>query len=149
MADLFFCAACLVDKPLSEQSSDPRYCLGCHEYMKKELANLQNSTDSLLNEDITLRKAGTKMKMGKDAQGILSQPRNAVQGFSKRKGRRSKLLPMELIKQLTIEGSSSRDIVKRLKERGIEISYRTVQRCFMFVAVKLRRVNEKNDRDYV
>jgi len=32
----FFCHACIVDKPASEQSPDPRYCQGCYEFLCHE-----------------------------------------------------------------------------------------------------------------
>lgn len=36
----FFCAACLVGKPVTEQSPDSRYCEGCYDLLKKEAALL-------------------------------------------------------------------------------------------------------------
>ena len=32
----FFCQGCLVGKPLDDQSSDPRYCLSCYEFLLDE-----------------------------------------------------------------------------------------------------------------
>lgn len=32
----FFCKACCVGKPTTEQSPDPRYCQGCYDYLLKE-----------------------------------------------------------------------------------------------------------------
>ena len=33
----FFCEACLVGRPLDDQSPDPRYCLGCFDFLLKEV----------------------------------------------------------------------------------------------------------------
>ena len=32
----FFCEACVVGKPVVEQSPDPRYCQGCYDFLKAE-----------------------------------------------------------------------------------------------------------------
>jgi len=32
----FFCIGCLIGKPASEQSSNPRYCQSCREFLLKE-----------------------------------------------------------------------------------------------------------------
>lgn len=32
----FFCEACLIAKPIEEQSPDPRYCQGCHLFLLNE-----------------------------------------------------------------------------------------------------------------
>lgn len=29
----FFCQACVVDRPIDDQSSDPRYCQSCYDYL--------------------------------------------------------------------------------------------------------------------
>jgi len=39
----FFCSACLVGKPLDDQSADPRYCLGCHEFLSDEARMLSGT----------------------------------------------------------------------------------------------------------
>lgn len=39
----FFCQACLVGKPLDDRSADPRYCLGCYEFLRDE-AKLERRT---------------------------------------------------------------------------------------------------------
>lgn len=39
----FFCQACLVGKPLDDRSTDPRYCLGCYEFLRAE-AKLERQT---------------------------------------------------------------------------------------------------------
>jgi hypothetical protein len=36
IASGFFCEACLVGKPVGEQSPDSRYCKGCYEFLVKE-----------------------------------------------------------------------------------------------------------------
>jgi len=33
---LFFCRACLMDRPIAEASSDSRYCQGCFGFLQKE-----------------------------------------------------------------------------------------------------------------
>ena len=33
----FFCKACLIDKPLDDQSTDPRYCQFCFEFLLEEV----------------------------------------------------------------------------------------------------------------
>jgi hypothetical protein len=32
----FFCHACVMDKPATEASPDPRYCQGCYDFLLKE-----------------------------------------------------------------------------------------------------------------
>jgi hypothetical protein len=44
MLNQFFCKACLVDKPLTEQSRDPRYCLDCFGFLVEEAARLANGS---------------------------------------------------------------------------------------------------------
>jgi len=39
----FFCHACVVGKPASEQSPDPRYCQNCYEFLLKEVELLPAS----------------------------------------------------------------------------------------------------------
>ena len=41
----FFCQACVVSKPASELSADPRYCLGCYEVLNHEPQTPENATE--------------------------------------------------------------------------------------------------------
>ena len=34
--EVFFCHACLLDKPATEASPDPRYCQGCYDFLLQE-----------------------------------------------------------------------------------------------------------------
>jgi hypothetical protein len=52
-----------------------------------------------------------------------------------RRGPKSKLLSMDLIKQLVSEGQGSKMIAKRLTSDGISVSYKTIQRLLNKVTV--------------
>ena len=138
----FFCEACLVGKPVAEQSSDPRYCQGCYAFLLNEaeilpLAKRPAWLPKCPNAPQTLEKPiqgaeGHTLIMSPinapEIEVDIIQPRVASKPIPKR-GPKHKALPLELIKQWSGEGMGSKAITSRLNnELGIIVSYKTIQR---------------------
>ena len=136
----FFCHACLVGKPASDQSTDPRYCQDCAGFLLAEA------------EDLPANKRGRWMprspKKGKEKlspvsiqQGINMAtvndkktevaiiPPQTSEVTRGRRGPKQKDLPVDVITRLANEGMGYKRIAARLKvEYGIDIGFRTVAR---------------------
>lgn len=139
--DIFYCQACLMDKPASEASPDPRYCLSCYDFLLQEAEMLPSRTrpawiplkgkighqkTALVSRDSSVNMSTVNNK--KSAVDII-QPSVAKVTRGKR-GPKQKALPQELIKQWTGEGMGSKAIASRLnRELGIKVSYKTIQRA--------------------
>lgn len=138
-----WCEACIVGKKQREMSLDPRYCQGCYE---------------LLVADAELQKGGTRRPswIPRPSLGVTilggekpkhsledTHKENAIKSTSNEKharvdkirpsplkrGRKQRKLPEELIRQLhDNEGLGSKAIATKLKEQGITVSYKTIQR---------------------
>ena len=141
----FFCHACLVDKLLSEQSADPRYCWECCDFLLKE-------AEVLLERGLTRRPDWIpqpqikEVEREKGKQVVGDMPRimstlasqksevdiihpSPVSRASSKRGPKHKALPQELIKQWAGKGMGSKAIASKLKnEPGIKVSYKTIQR---------------------
>ncbi len=147
----FYCYGHLGARPNEEQSEDPRYCRDCCEFLSQE-AKLSHS-----KADWVPKVARGKASVGKDQeapqvdhvppvkgdtistqpstppakrQRIMSTP-EAPQpsAVKKRRGPKQKDLPVEEIKRLEEEeGLGSKRIEALLKEQGIDVSYKTIQR---------------------
>jgi len=135
----FFCEACLVGKPASKASPDPRYCQGCYEFLLKEAEMLPgNKRPKWIPKP---QKAPKKQyQVSQHGDGIMStvegkkievdiiNPPDAIRTSTKR-GPKHRQLPEDLIRQLASEGMGSKVIAARLKaEHGIIVSYKTIQR---------------------
>jgi len=143
----FFCHACVVDKPVSEQSPDSRYCQGCYDFLLKEAEILspgkhpkwvpraQSKKDSTgknsgqkviqVSQDVVLNMSTLN---GKKSEVDIIQPPVAKVTRGKR-GPKHKALPQELIVQWAGAGMGSKAITSKLKsELGIKVSYKTIQR---------------------
>ncbi len=138
----FFCHACLVDKPASEASPDPRYCQGCYDVLIREAESLpllqcpkwipKQQIDEMTGEkaipvpqDVVLIMSTLNGK--KSEVDIIHSPVGKV--THGKRGPKKNALPRELIKQWAGEGMGSKSIATRLKgELGIKISYKTIQR---------------------
>ena len=128
----FFCLGCLEDKPVSQQSPDPRYCQGCCDFLVKEAEmNPGQSGD-------WKPKLGKEDKSEDSRQEILS-PTNAFvepmpacpksqEGTSLPIGRPRAEIPIDQALKLHAEGESIRTIVENLKAGGLKASRMTVQR---------------------
>lgn len=135
----FWCHTCLVSHLAREQSPDPRYCMGCYEFLLKEAEMLPSTKrPAWLPKP---QKAGEKQyQVSEDVVSIMStlegkkfevdiiHPPGATRAVVKR-GPKHRQLPEDLIRQLASEGMGSKMIVARLKaEHGIIVSYKTIQR---------------------
>jgi len=137
----FWCEACVVARPLGNQSPDPRYCLHCYEVLVKEAAMLKDAGSwrrpGWLPVTCSNAKRGAK-KTG-DTQSPI--PRNMstlkdeiitvdiIRPRIGKRGPRKMELPDYKIKQLHNNGMGAKAIATQLKrEHGIEVSYKTIQR---------------------
>lgn len=139
----FFCEACLVEKPIGEQSPDSRYCQGCYDFLKKEAELLDGRKPTWVPKDsqtITRTPLEPSRKPLLPASGVghncidemigsgIMSTVESTKDDGKR-GPKHKALPYELIKGWVGEGMGSRVIALKLNnELGISVSYKTVQR---------------------
>ena len=141
---LFWCYAHLQDLPLEKQSPDPRYCQKCFEVLSQEAKDtgVRHSKKApwwlpavngacKKTSDVVLEGGGnmSTLKAQNSTVGKLTRP-----GVIRR-GPKSKVLPMDLIKQLVGGGQNSKMIAKRLTSDGISVSYKTIQRLLNKVTV--------------
>ena len=133
----FFCESCLLGKPASESSPDPRYCQGCYYFLIQEAA----MDTRRRGDDWKPKKAHKKaVQVAGDMRRIMSpleskkievdiiHPPGATRTSGKR-GPKHRSLPEDLIRQLAGEGMGSKAIAARLKaEHRVKVSYRTIQR---------------------
>ncbi|MBA7704067.1 hypothetical protein ES703_112865 [subsurface metagenome] len=139
----FFCHACVMDKPATEASPDPRYCQGCYDFLTKEAELLDGRKPAWVPKDsqcITRTPLEPSRKPLQPASGvghnyIDTQIGSGIMSTVESKkddgkrGPKQKALPRELIKQWAGEGMGSRVIALKLNsELGIKVSYRTIQR---------------------
>ena len=146
----FFCHACLVAKPASEQSPDERYCQGSYEFLLKEAKLLpatkhpkwipkshSNAVRGAVAREIRGEKPipvvvdgvlNMSTVNGKNSKVDIFEPSVAKVTRGKR-GPKQKPLPQELIKQWAGEDMGSKAIATRLKaDTGVTVSYKTIQR---------------------
>ena len=140
----FFCQACLVGKPAQEQSSDPRYCQGCYEFLLKEaeMDTRRGGGDwKPVNPYKKAKNVGEKSaQVSPFMRRIMSTLNDKISEVdiiqlsvaaraSGKRGPKHKALPQELIKLWAGEGMGSKSIATKLKaEQGIDVSYKTIQR---------------------
>ncbi len=145
MSDLFFCYACLEDKNEQELSPDPRYCCGCYDFLLKEAEMIPSNKypawipKSQQSPVEAKNKPRSQYQVSRVGGGIMStlgseksvvdiiRPAVASRASGKR-GPKHRQLPEDLIWRLAGEGMGSKAIATRLKEQGIKVSYRTIQR---------------------
>lgn len=163
----FWCEGCLMARPLDEQSSDPRYCRGCCDFLIQE-ANLTSSRADWVPK-VKRERGSKKSTIGKvqDAPQVdrtppvkgdiipnhtstppakrqrimstLETPKGEVDVIAprgralKKRGPKHKVLPVRVIMRWAEkEEMGSKAIATRLgKERGIKVSYKTVQRILL------------------
>lgn len=140
----FWCEACLVGKPVIEQSPDLCYCQGCYDLLKAEAEMLpatkrpswrpkplqrqrEQEKPILVSTDVVSNMSTLAGK--KTEVDIIPPPvREVTEVTCEKRGPKHKALPVELINQWTGEGMGSKAIATRLKGEGIEVSYKTIQR---------------------
>ncbi len=135
----FFCHACLVGKPRDDASPDPRYCLGCYDYLAKEAETLPagkrpawipKKPEIAGEKPIPVSQHGVLNMSTLDNKKIevdIIHPPARVSAIGKR-GPKHRDLPEDFIKRLASEGMGSKAIATRLKVEGIGVSYKTIQR---------------------
>ena len=138
----FFCEACAVGKPASEQSPDPRYCHGCYDFLLKEAEMLTGHVKKATWIPVTLKKTKDKTVPtvslhdcrimstleNKNFEVDIINPPVATRTLPKR-GPKHRQLPEDLIRQLADKGMGSKVIASTLKrELDIGVSYKTIQR---------------------
>lgn len=136
----FWCSACLCGKPLDDQSPDPRYCLGCYDFLLEEARLYGASKPSWIPKAKEPEIMGEKsIKVSGDMRTIMSTvndkktkvdiiPSQTSKVTHGKRGPKHRDLPLELVKQLAGQGLGSKAIVSRLKAEKVDISYKTVQR---------------------
>ena len=151
----FFCHACVMDKPATEASPDPRYCQGCYGFLVKEAEMLpdnkrpkwvpraqskkdstgKNSSQKVIqvSQDVVLNMSTVNGKKSEvdiiqSPVGKVTREKQPIKTEAKR-GPKQKALPQELISQWAGEGMGSKAIASKLNnELGIKVSYKTIQR---------------------
>lgn len=133
----FFCTACLMGKPASDQSADPRYCQGCYEFLLEEAELYNSRRNTAWHPEKADKKAAhiprdmrTIMATVKDKISTVAIIPSSVRKVARgKRGPKHKALPVELIMQWAGEGMGSKKIAARLgNEYGLEVSFRTVAR---------------------
>lgn len=136
----FFCEACLVGKPVVEQSPDLRYCQFCYEFLLKEAGmytgrhggdwkpKIAHKETPQVSEDVC--GIMSTLESEKFEVDIIESPTmSRVHG---KRGPKHLRLPEDLIRQLAGEGKGSKTIAARLKaELGITVSYKTILRLLL------------------
>ena len=135
----FWCHACLVSHPATEQSPDPRYCQGCYDFLLKEAELLTGTKrpkwipkpQKAEEKQYPVPGVGDGIMSTLESQNfevdIIRSP-VATRTLGKR-GPKHKPLPEDVIRRLSVEGMGSKAIAAKLKtELGIDISYKTIQR---------------------
>ena len=135
---LFFCEACLVDKPLDDRSADPRYCQGCCDFLLKEASLFPAKIRPAWMPKISARKVlpipqDTVLIMSTTNDPIIYSGHNSPPAPLPRpvlkRGPKPRFLPEDLIKDLAARGKGSKAIAGELKkENDITVSYKTVER---------------------
>jgi len=138
----FFCLGCLVHRPIDDRSADPRYCQSCFDFLLEEASLLPP----------TKRPAWIPKGQKKGDKKTIPIPRDTVLIMSTinddkiRSGHNSPAarppmpigkrgpkfrddIPVDIVNELAAQGMGAWAIAAELKkERGITVSYKTVQR---------------------
>lgn len=134
----FWCEGCLVARPIDDQSSDPRYCQLCHDFLGKEAQLLtgwrrpewipkpsQKQTLCAKNSEDKKRSIPNhtpEILAHTGSQSVKSQARADT------RGRPLLDLPVRQIKRWQEKGHNAAEIRQRLTDKGIEVSKRTLYR---------------------
>ena len=135
-----FCLGCLVGKKQSQMSQkDIRYCLECQPVIEYEYLLLADKSHAKRYQPVkpeanlgAIESPNIDMDTGEEEtkMSTLNCPSSTVDKFRPRgrpKTYKKRELPEELIKQLSQE-MGSKAIVTELRNRGINVSYKTIQR---------------------
>jgi len=143
----FFCSACLVGKPLNDQSADLRYCQGCYEFLSdkaKMLSGTKRPKWVPKSQRLAYRKV---IPVSRDISRIMSTSKgdeikvgifpSVVPAIAHgKRGPKFTDLPGDLIRQLASDGMGAKAIATRLKkDYRLVVSYKTIQRRLQGVLV--------------
>lgn len=126
----FFCKACLVGKPKEEQSTDPRYCNACFDFLVEEAKFLQPGKHP---QWVPARPLS--MGVEHNSQGCNNSSEPCKVSFMgtriiaplRHRGAKHRVLPDDLITQLSREGKGCKAISTILYEQGIKVSPNTIR----------------------
>ena len=140
----FWCDGCIIGKPQTEASPDPRYCQGCYEVLREEAELLSNRSrpawipkpqkpSETTTESVCVQEQPPQIMSTLGSDKFRVDIIQAVTPFSgtekSTRGRKRRDVPDEEIRQLNQSGLGSKAIATKLrKELGITVSYKTVQR---------------------
>lgn len=137
----FWCKACVVVRPLSEQSPDPRYCQQCFKLLTFEASLLRGHDNKpawipKIPKDTTARVPEMRPRATGQATTTLNaddigKDRETTDGeMSTVKARRKayKPIPNQTVMDMAAAGLGSKAISTKLKEQGVNVSYKTIQR---------------------
>lgn len=141
----FFCHACVVGKPASGQSPDPRYCQSCYDLLMGEASLLpsnkrpkwipkaekEQEKPIQVVDDVVLNMSPINSE--KNKVDIINPVTPKV--TRSKRGPKFTELPDDLIRQWASEGMGSKAISTRLKAEGYDVSYKTIQRRLQGVLV--------------
>ena len=116
----YFIQACLVGKTESEMSNNKRFCIECQSFITSEYALTYPESHS--NGDTDCNKTSSRENHTDETLKVLVLTKRNLGGRPKRD------VPVELIRKLSNQGKSVRDITKELKAQGQTISTMTVSR---------------------
>lgn len=153
----FFCQACLVGKPLDDQSPDPRYCHFCYDFLRKEAEQItgrhgwipkpkgpeeilpdapqsppvgQKVVAKILDNEIIPPSNGNRI-MHRAKQATNHVVHNSFPGpvNSPKRGPKFRGLPDDLIIQWASKGMASRAIAMKLKrDYKIQVDHSVIVR---------------------
>ncbi|MFC1982559.1 hypothetical protein ACFLV5_02075 [Chloroflexota bacterium] len=139
---IFWCHACLDDKPIAEQSFDSRYCRGCCEFLLNE-ANMLSpgkrpawiprpQNDKELPRrlyQVSVEGSGNMSTLGSRKIKVDIIDAVTPKRTLGKRGPKQKDLPQEIIDQWASDGMGSKAIASKLnRELDIKVSYKTIQR---------------------
>ena len=127
LLDTFWCHACLDDKPLTEQSPDPRYCKGCCEFLLQEARLIEGKRHPAWIPKVS---PSAPEPFRETVESIGKCNKISESTSTRVRGRKPIDIPKGYIEKLVKEGiTSCRRISERLKaDYGIECSFMTVSR---------------------
>jgi len=128
----FWCQACVVARPLVEQSSDPRYCQRCYEVLKVE-AEMQPTRRAAWMPKIVKKatRENISHKTAPEATQTTPEPEEGCDTIQQGEIVGQNRVTGDVIvkiNELSAQGNSTRAIEKELAKEGVFISYRTIAR---------------------
>lgn len=141
----FWCEACLTGKPLDDVSPDPRYCIGCYEFLRKEaemlpdtrrpgwIPKVPKASNQILGQGkvmIVPQVVSTIMATVNDQKSTVAiiPPVPPKVTRQKKRGPKPRKLPEWVIAKLARRGLGAKAIAAELKKRGVSIGWRTISR---------------------